>query len=81
MGNNVGLECEIISGTAKNSLKSIGRKSGRRDHMWNAVKINDKWQLVDNCVTKKKCVDVNYVTYNTHTHTHTLLLVASRLDP
>ncbi len=45
--NNVGLQCEIISGTAKNSLKSIGRKSGRRDHMWNAVKINDKWQLVD----------------------------------
>ncbi len=45
--NNVGLECEIIPGTSKNSLKSIGKKSGRRNYMWNVVKINNKWQLVD----------------------------------
>ncbi len=45
--NNVGLDCAIVSGTFKNSLKSIGKKSGRRNHMWNAVKIGNKWQLVD----------------------------------
>lgn len=45
--NNVGVECVVIKGTMKNSLKFIGRKPGFINHWWNAVKLNDKWCLVD----------------------------------
>ncbi len=45
--NNCGIECEIVKGTSKVSPKSIGRKPGRTDHYWNAVKLNNRWCLVD----------------------------------
>jgi len=41
------LECKIISGTSKTSMKDIGKAPGRMDHAWNVVKIKGKWKLVD----------------------------------
>ena len=41
LANAVGIECEIVQGTAINN-------SGKSEsHAWNAVKINDTWYLVD----------------------------------
>ncbi|MGQ1785754.1 transglutaminase domain-containing protein [Saccharicrinis sp. GN24d3] len=45
--NNAGLECETVEGSYKRELKHIGRKAGRANHVWNVVKINKKWYLVD----------------------------------
>ncbi|TLX76609.1 hypothetical protein E9993_06885 [Labilibacter sediminis] len=42
-----GLECKIVSGTSKVENSRIGKKPGRTDHAWNAVKINGHWNLVD----------------------------------
>ncbi|KJF44581.1 transglutaminase domain-containing protein [Draconibacterium sediminis] len=42
--NNI--ECVMISGAAKTRYYEIGNSGGEK-HTWNAVKINDKWQLVD----------------------------------
>ncbi|MCW3785906.1 transglutaminase domain-containing protein [Plebeiibacterium sediminum] len=47
MCDNAGVECEVISGVLKSKYTDIGKKPGRSNHMWNAVKINDKWHLVD----------------------------------
>ncbi len=47
MCDNTGVDCEVISGVLKSKYKDIGRKPGRSDHLWNAVKINNKWQLID----------------------------------
>ncbi|GAF04126.1 hypothetical protein JCM21142_72821 [Saccharicrinis fermentans DSM 9555 = JCM 21142] len=45
--NNAGLECEVVEGSSKQTLKYIGRKAGRSNHIWNVVKINKRWHLVD----------------------------------
>ena len=39
--NSVGINCEIVQGEATNS------KGESESHAWNAVKLNDKWYLVD----------------------------------
>lgn len=39
--NSVGIDCEIVQGEATNS------KGESESHAWNAVKLNDKWYLVD----------------------------------
>ncbi|WP_075591540.1 transglutaminase domain-containing protein [Labilibacter marinus] len=44
---NSGVECVTIEGTSKSGLKDIGRKAGRVNHYWNAVKLQGKWQLLD----------------------------------
>lgn len=64
--NYAGLECEIISGSSKTKNKSIGKKPGKTDHSWNAVKIANNWQLVDvtwgagNVDTKTKKFKFNF---------------------
>ncbi len=45
MAHLAGLECEIISGYAGKKLSKKTLKDSR--HAWNAVKINNKWYLVD----------------------------------
>lgn len=45
--NNCGVECEIVSGSVKLKTKDIGRKPGRTDYFWNAVKMGGNWYLVD----------------------------------
>ena len=47
MCDNAGIECEVISGCLKSKYEDIGRKPGRSDHLWNAVKIDGKWHLID----------------------------------
>lgn len=46
---NAGIECVYIEGTSKSELKDIGRKAGRVNHYWNAVKLSGKWELIDVC--------------------------------
>jgi transglutaminase/protease-like cytokinesis protein 3 len=47
LATSAGLTCESISGFAKNSYDDIGRWQNSTNHAWNAVKINNKWQLLD----------------------------------
>jgi transglutaminase/protease-like cytokinesis protein 3 len=47
MCNSAGIECEIISGYSKTDIKDINKKYKKTDHAWNAVKLYDKWYLVD----------------------------------
>lgn len=42
MAQTVGLECEYVRGHAKNSVQG-----GWSKHAWNAVKVADKWILID----------------------------------
>jgi transglutaminase/protease-like cytokinesis protein 3 len=41
------VECVVIQGYAKIFDKDIGKEPRGTDHAWNAVKINNKWQLTD----------------------------------
>ncbi len=43
----LGIDCIDISGTAKSTLSQIGRLPAKSNHVWNAVKIDGVWQLVD----------------------------------
>jgi transglutaminase/protease-like cytokinesis protein 3 len=42
-----GLDCEIVQGYARFSYQGIGDTHTDPNHAWNAVKIGDRWQLVD----------------------------------
>ena len=42
-----GIKCIAIIGTSKAHPSQIGKLPKANDHEWNAVKINDKWQLID----------------------------------
>ncbi|WP_298152789.1 transglutaminase domain-containing protein [Flavobacterium sp.] len=42
-----GLKCLDIPGAAKTNLTQIGKLPQKNDHIWNAVKIGDSWNLVD----------------------------------
>ncbi|RUT78225.1 transglutaminase domain-containing protein [Ancylomarina longa] len=41
------LQCELVTGTARRSVADIGNTSLSSNHTWNAVKVNQKWLLVD----------------------------------
>ncbi|WP_157811510.1 transglutaminase domain-containing protein [Lacinutrix sp. Bg11-31] len=41
------IECEVISGYAKKNAREIGRVRNTSNHAWNAVKLNNEWQLID----------------------------------
>lgn len=43
----MGLEAVIVPGTSKSHPTHIGKQPGASDHAWNAVKIDDKWHLID----------------------------------
>ncbi|NRA91565.1 MAG: hypothetical protein HRU26_02600 [Psychroserpens sp.] len=45
--NEMGIECEVIEGYTNTETKQIGRRRSITDHAWNAIKINDKWFLID----------------------------------
>ncbi|QTE22296.1 transglutaminase domain-containing protein [Polaribacter cellanae] len=46
MANIANIECKIIDGYGRNASTNIGELS-IPNHSWNAVKINNKWYLVD----------------------------------
>lgn len=41
------IEAAVITGYTRNSTDEIGKPSLNTDHAWNAVKLNDKWILLD----------------------------------
>ncbi|WET03582.1 transglutaminase domain-containing protein [Flavobacterium sp. YJ01] len=47
LAQQVGLECEIIRGDSKVSVRDIGRKNTSSNHAWNMVLIGKKWRLID----------------------------------
>ncbi len=47
IAEKVGLEAEVVPGTAKSYPNHIGRYPNISDHAWNAVKVNGEWKLVD----------------------------------
>jgi transglutaminase/protease-like cytokinesis protein 3 len=47
MCNSVGIDCDTISGYTKTEIKDIGKKLKKTDHAWNAVKLYNRWYLVD----------------------------------
>lgn len=42
-----GIESEVVRGFARTSVSQIGIDTPISNHAWNAVKINNKWKLVD----------------------------------
>ena len=47
MCDEIGIKSIIINGKIKVDPHNIGKFPSRSSHAWNAVKINNKWQLVD----------------------------------
>jgi transglutaminase/protease-like cytokinesis protein 3 len=43
----MGIECEIVNGTARRYVSEIGNERLPSNHAWNAVKLKNKWHLVD----------------------------------
>lgn len=37
----------VVTGYAKTYVQEIGRKRNKSNHAWNAIKIDDKWYLID----------------------------------
>lgn len=61
----LGLESEVVYGTAKALPKDIGKAPAKGNHAWNVVKINGNWKLIDvtwgaGGVTGKTKYDDNY---------------------
>ena len=47
VAEKMGLESEVVHGTAKILPSDIGKVPGKINHAWNAVKINGQWKLLD----------------------------------
>jgi hypothetical protein len=47
VAEKMGLESEVVHGTAKILPSDIGKMPGKINHAWNAVKINGQWKLID----------------------------------
>ncbi|WP_420551342.1 transglutaminase domain-containing protein [Tenacibaculum aiptasiae] len=45
--NLMEIENELVYGYTKNSLNKIGYVPTNKNHVWNAVKVNNKWMLLD----------------------------------
>ena len=45
--NELGLICEEVSGYTKTDIQEINRIPSESDHIWNAVKIDNEWKLID----------------------------------
>ncbi len=41
------IDCIIIDGTSKTTPNDIGKAPKYSDHSWNAIRINQQWQLID----------------------------------
>jgi hypothetical protein len=46
LAHHAGISCMIVDGYGRNATANI-RKSGKPNHSWNAVKLNNKWYLCD----------------------------------
>lgn len=46
LAKHAGISCMIVDGYGRNATVNI-RKSGKPNHSWNAVKLNNKWYLCD----------------------------------
>lgn len=44
--DSAGLKAEVVEGIAKNSVKNVG-VAMKQNHAWNAIFIDNKWQLLD----------------------------------
>lgn len=44
---NLNVECNVISGHGKTTMKDIGKVVFDSNHAWNAVNIDGKWHLID----------------------------------
>jgi len=47
MSDLLGLESEVILGYIKSSPQEIGVLATQKNHAWNAVKINNRWMMLD----------------------------------
>lgn len=45
--SKLNIKCEVISGFAKTTIRNVGWVTEETNHAWNAVYINNKWQLID----------------------------------
>ncbi len=45
--DHIGIQSEIVPGYAKTDFYQINSDAKYKNHAWNAVKINNKWQLLD----------------------------------
>ena len=45
--NLLGIESEVIKGYVRNDAREIGRVPNSTNHAWNAVKLNNKWVILD----------------------------------
>lgn len=45
--DELNIKCEVINGYAKTDISDVGWKTNETNHAWNAVYLNDKWQLID----------------------------------
>jgi len=47
LSDKLGLESEVVYGTAKATPSDIGKGAAKGNHAWNVVKINGQWKLID----------------------------------
>ncbi len=45
--DELGVENELIFGYTKSSANSIGKIPDNKNHVWNAVKVNNEWMILD----------------------------------
>jgi len=43
----IGVPVQSIIGFSRNGINDIGNKQSFKDHMWNAVYVNNEWKLID----------------------------------
>jgi hypothetical protein len=47
VARKMGMESEVVHGSAKALPSDIGKMPGNSNHAWNAIKVNGQWKLVD----------------------------------
>ena len=47
VSEHLGVPCLFIGGYSKASIADIGKNPSQEDHAWNAVRIDNKWHLID----------------------------------
>ena len=47
IGDLLGLESEVIKGNVRNLPQEIGKPVNESNHAWNAIKLNNKWIILD----------------------------------
>lgn len=45
--DKIEIKCEVIDGYAKTDIREIGKVKNEENHAWNAVYLDEKWQLID----------------------------------